>query len=348
MNVRLLRVLAALFWLPAAASAQGFAGMANDAEGFTLPAPGAFDFPADHGPHPGFRIEWWYVTANLADAEGTPYGVQWTLFRAALAPGEAEGWESPQLWFAHAALTTPERHFSAERFARGGIGQAGVTVDPFAAWIDEWRLAGPDLGSVTVTAVGSDFAYDLVLQAKGPFVPQGEDGYSVKSADGQASRYYSQPFYEAAGTLTLPEGEVAVTGQAWLDREWSSQPLSEDQSGWDWFSLHLDGGAKLMGYRIRSTERPAYTVATWIEPDGTPHPYEDGALTAEPLRWTELPETEVPTTWRLRLPDRALDVTVEALNPRAWNATTPPYWEGPVRVTGTHSGRGYLEMTGYE
>ncbi len=103
-----------------------------------------------------------------------------------------------------------------------------------------------------------------------------------------------------------------------------------------------------MGYRIRSAERPAYTVATWIDADGTPHPFADGALAAEPLRTTALPKVEVPTAWRLRLPDRDLDVTVEALNPLAWNSTTPPYWEGPVRVTGSHAGRGYLEMTGYE
>ena len=86
-----------------------------------------FDFPTDHGPHPDYRIEWWYLTAYLEDPAGVQYGLQWTLFRTAVAPGEEEGWGSPQVWFAHAAVTTPESHFSTERFARGGIGQAGVT-----------------------------------------------------------------------------------------------------------------------------------------------------------------------------------------------------------------------------
>ena len=53
-----------------AARAQGFAGLGENAEGFAAVVPGrTFAFPADHGPHPEFRIEWWYVTANLKDAD---------------------------------------------------------------------------------------------------------------------------------------------------------------------------------------------------------------------------------------------------------------------------------------
>ena len=123
--------------------AQSFGGLGSKAaDEFATPQRNfVFDFPADHGAHPDYRIEWWYLTANLEDPAGVQYGLQWTLFRTAVAPGEEEGWSSPQVWFAHAAVTTPEAHFSTERFARGGIGQAGVTVEPFLAWIDEWRLA---------------------------------------------------------------------------------------------------------------------------------------------------------------------------------------------------------------
>ena len=124
-------------------TAQGFAGLGAEAEGFAVPSRETrLSFPADHGAHPNFRIEWWYLTANLSDAEGRGYGVQWTLFRTALAPAETEGWSSPNLWLGHAALTTAERHFVEERRARGGIGQAGAAADPFAVWIDEWRIEG--------------------------------------------------------------------------------------------------------------------------------------------------------------------------------------------------------------
>ncbi len=346
MNAKALIILL-LATLAGPASAQGFAGMGSDADGFTLPDPDTrFSFPKDHGPHPDFRIEWWYITANLTAEDGTDYGLQWTLFRSALAPGEGKGWSSPQFWMAHAAITAPDAHYHAERFARGEIGQAGVTTEPFTAWIDDWQMTGIEDGRLT--ARGPDFAYDLSFTAKGPFVPQGIEGFSVKSEAGQASHYYSQPFYRFEGTLTLPEGPVAVTGQGWMDREWSSQPLTEDQTGWDWFSLHFETGEKLMGYRLRSSVGPAYTIATWIAPDGSPTPYAAGVLQAQALDWSEVAGRKVPTTWRLRLPERGLDITVAAMNPQSWMPTAVSYWEGPVRATGSHPGRGYLEMTGYE
>lgn len=337
-----------MLW-PMAALAQGFAALGTDAEGFATPRPDPqFDFPADHGPHPDYRIEWWYLTANLQAADGTPYGLQWTLFRSALAPGEDEGWASPQVWFAHAAITTPDTQYATERFARGGVGLAGVRADPFRAWIDEWVLEGPDLDNLNMRARGPDFGYDMELRARGPLVFHGQGGFSVKSAEGQASYYYSQPFYRISGVLQLPDGPVEVTGNAWLDREWSSQPLSENQSGWDWFSLSFDDGDKLMGFQLRQRDGTRYSASTWIGADGTTTAYPDGAFTAEPLVRSEVAGREVPTTWRVRLPDRGLDATVAALNRDAWMPMSIPYWEGPVVISGSHSGVGYLEMTGYE
>lgn len=336
------------------AFAQGFADMGAPAEGFALPDPDrVLEFPADHLAHPAFRIEWWYLTANLTAADGREMGAQWTLFRTALAPGGGEGWQSPQLWMGHAAVTTPEAQHVAERLARGGVGQAGVTAEGgFRAWIDEWQMlstAGPGedaLARLSLTAKGGDFGYALELVAEGPLVLQGERGFSVKSAGGQASHYYSQPFYRVTGRLDLPEGAVEVSGNGWLDREWSSQPLAADQTGWDWFSLSFDGGAKLMGFVLRDGGA-GFTSGTWIEPDGTPYPLAPGALRAEALERAEVAGREVPVVWRLRLAERGLDVTLDALNPAAWMAVSVPYWEGPVRVTGSHPGRGYLEMTGY-
>jgi predicted secreted hydrolase len=185
----------------------------------------------------------------------------------------------------------------------------------------------------------------MELDAFGPLVFHGASGYSVKSAAGQASYYYSQPFFRISGTLALPEGSVAVTGTAWLDREWSSQPLADNQTGWDWFSLSFDDGDKLMAFRLQQTDGAHYTSATWIAADGTTTPYGDGSLQAVPLATND---ADVPVRWRVSLPDRNVDVTVAAINDNAWMATSVPYWEGPVTVSGSHSGIGYLEMTGYD
>ena len=344
MNVKAL----ILALLPLPALSQGFAGLGTEADGFAIPERGyAFDFPADHGPHPEFRIEWWYLTATLTGADGRDYGVQWTLFRSALAPEAAQGWGTEQIWMGHAGLTTEDRHFVAERLARGGIGQAGVTAQPFEAWIDDWSMAGPDFDRLDLTARGGDFSYDLALEAQGPLVFHGDAGYSVKSAEGQASYYYSQPFYEVTGMLDLPSGEMPVTGQAWLDREWSSQPLADTQDGWDWISLSFDDGARLMGFRLRDRAGPDFFAGTWITADGTAEPLPDGALQMTPLDRSQVAGRAVPTQWRIELPARALDVEISAVNPDAWMATSFPYWEGPIRISGSHAGRGYLEMTGY-
>lgn len=344
MNVRLGFLL---LWLPFQAMAQGFAGLGTDAAGFSVPRPETqLQFPADHGAHPDYRIEWWYLTANMTGPDGTPYGLQWTLFRSALAPHDGQGWDTPQLWMGHAAVTTPDAHHVAERLARGGIGQAGVTAEPFSAWIDDWVMEGPDFDTLRLTASGSDFAYDVGLIATGPLVLHGQNGYSVKSAAGQASHYYSQPFYQLSGTLTLPEGEVPVTGTAWLDREWSSQPLAQDQTGWDWFSLSFASGDKMMGFVLRGSTD--YTSATWIAADGSTIALPDGAFSASPLASHDVAGGRIPVTWQVRLPEKGVDVVVKALNPDAWMTTSVPYWEGPITISGSHAGTGYLEMTGYD
>ncbi len=351
-------LLAVMMWLAAAggAVAQGFAGLGADVDGFAEVAPGKrFVFPADHGPHENYRIEWWYVTANLTDAEtGAAYGVQWTLFRSALKPATgapARRWGSNTMFMGHAALTTASDHFYAEKFARGGVGQARVAAAPFNAHIDDWtfKSAADDGGleQAQLAASGAGFAFDLALSAQGPIVLQGEKGYSVKSQDGQASYYYSQPFYDVDGEIIVNGRTRRVTGKAWLDREWSSQFINADQSGWDWVSLHFADGAKLMAFRLRSHAGAPYYAGTWIDPDGAATPLAPDAITLAPLKQTRLDGFRLPTRWRLKIAAREIDVTINALNAKSWMALSFPYWEGPIAFAGSHEGVGYLEMTGY-
>ena len=175
----------------------------------------------------------------------------------------------------HAAVTRADTHRFSEKFARGGVGQAGVEAKPFQAWIDSWQMRGADamrrsdtIAPLELTASGADFAYALRLDADRPLVLQGDAGYSRKSERGQASYYYSQPFFKATGRITIDDKPADVTGRAWMDREWSSQPLASDQTGWDWFALHLDSGEKLMLYRLRQTDGRHYLTGNWISPDG--------------------------------------------------------------------------------
>lgn len=331
---------------------KGFAGMGDQALAFTPVVPGrVFSFPADHVAHDGFRIEWWYVTANLKDQQGNEFGVQWTLFRSALKPlAEQAGWADQTIWLGHAAVTSSTVHHAAERYARGGVGQAGVQLAPFEAWIDDWRFASQaqdPLSDLQLSARDKDFAYQLHLTSSRPLVLQGDKGFSQKSEEGQASYYYSQPFFQASGTLQIDGQSYTVSGPAWLDREWSSQPLTANQTGWDWFSLHLDSGEHVMLYRMRQKDGAPYLTGTWIAADGQTQTLRSSQIRLTPQDTANVAGRAMPVKWSISIPDKHLDITLDALNPNAWMNLRIPYWEGPVHIRGSHPGQGYLEMTGY-
>jgi predicted secreted hydrolase len=337
------------------ARAQGFAGLGGESDGFAAVVPGrALTFPRDHGPHPDYRIEWWYLTANLKDAIGAQWGAQWTLFRQAMAPGAQEdGWANQQIWMGHAAVTSATTHRYAEKFARGGVGQAGAEAAPFRGWIDSWEMRGLDgfnaqnVAPLAVSASGSDFSYALNLSADRPLVLQGDGGYSKKSERGQASYYFSQPYFTATGTITLGNTQVAVTGHAWMDREWSSQPLASDQTGWDWFSLHLQSGEKVMLFRLRQKDGRNYFAGNWIDGSGRSVPLAPTAITMTPTASTDIDGRKLPTSWSVAIRERGLKIDSVPLNAKSWMGTRFAYWEGPISFKGSHTGVGYLEMTGY-
>jgi len=344
-------VVAALAAAVTPARSQGFAGLGADVGGFAQVVPGkTIAFPADHGPHPDYRVEWWYVTANLNDEQGASYGVQWTLFRQAIRPGGAdEGWATQQLWMGHAAVTSATTHRFAEKFARGGVGQAGAEAAPFGAWIDDWTLRSTsrDFTPLQLTGSAKDFSYALTLASDRPVVLQGDAGFSRKSEQGQASYYYSQPYLGVSGTITIDGKSVAVKGQGWIDREWSSQPLGVDQTGWDWFSLHLESGDKLMLFRLRHAGGKHFFAGNWIGRDGRSEPLDPKDIALSPAGVTRVAGRDMPTAWQISVPSRGISIASTPLNPQSFMGTRFKYWEGPIKVTGSHAGIGYLEMTGY-
>jgi predicted secreted hydrolase len=271
-----------------------------------------------------------------------------------MRPGTAQpGWANQQIWMGHAAVTRADTQRYSERFARGGVGQAGVEAKLFQAWIDSWEMRGLDrmrddtVAPLELNASGADFAYALRLEADRPLVLQGDAGYSRKSEHGQASYYFSQPYFKVAGSVTIDDKTTEVTGRAWMDREWSSQPLASDQTGWDWFSLHLNSGDKLMLFRLRQSDGHDYCSGNWIFSDGKTEQIASIDITMTPKTLTEIEGRKLPTTWRIAIPRRELTIDCVPLNAKSWMGTSFPYWEGPISFAGSHNGVGYLEMTGY-
>jgi len=337
----------------------GLAVLARGADTYAQARPGqALVFPRDHGAHPDYRIEWWYLTANLHDAEGKSYGAQWTLFRLAVqSPGTEKISHDNQVYMAHMAITTPAGHQSFQRYARGEdtteTSRAGVTAEPFAAWLDDWELhsTGADWLPLEVKARQDDNAMRLQLRATAPLVLQGEAGFSAKHADGGGSWYYSQPFLKASGELTIAGQVIPVEGDAWLDREWSSQFLQPEQAGWDWFSLHLDSGEKLMLFQVRGKPGVAnYLQGNLVAPDGGTTPLDPARIELVPLQNSRVAGRDLPLHWRVSLPQIGRQFDIQATIEDQWMAVDFPYWEGTVTVSGSgpgNRGKGYMELTGY-
>jgi predicted secreted hydrolase len=323
-----------------------------------------FRFPADHGPHPDYRSEWWYLTGNLADAAGRRFGYQWTLFRFALrprAPHRRSAWATRDIYLGHLAVTDVARgaFHAFERISRGALGLAGAQARPFRAWIDGWSLSAqqtPGVWQVQGTAAqGTRLA--LRLKPVKPVVLQGDHGLSRKSATpGNASYYYSLPRLATSGTLTLDGVAYAVTGTSWLDREWSTSALEADQSGWDWFGLQLDDDTELMYYRLRrdGSGIDPYSSGVFVDPRGEAHALGPDDVGVEVRQTWQSPHgARYPIRWHLSIPGMALEIDAAALVPDQELDLALRYWEGAVRLSGTRAGRpvggyGYVELTGYD
>jgi predicted secreted hydrolase len=334
------------------------ATLGQTSEGYQAVIPGkTMTFPLDHGAHPGFRQEWWYLTANLTTEAGEPIGLQWTQFRFAgamdgIVSAAANGWATNQLYMAHTALTTARIHLADEKWSRQHPQMAYVLDAPLTVYLDNWRWQslGGALFPALLQARADGFSYRLSLSSFSPLQLQGEGGYSRKSADGSvASYYYSQPFIEVRGEVVIEGKPVKVSGNAWLDREWSSQFLNDGQQGWDWFALRLNDGSALMLFQLRASEpgeKPFFSGRR-MYPDGSGKTLRSEQITLEAIRFETVEGSNYPVTWEIRVPDEQVDITLKPLNPLARMPLTVSYWEGPVHFTGSHSGVGYMELTGY-
>lgn len=362
----------AVLSVPEAMTAGGIEGYERAVE------PRPFDFPDDHGPHPGFRTEWWYFTGNLEAPDGRRLGYQLTLFRNALAPpGEAlearaSAWATRHAWLAHFAVTDAGTGTfrSADRLARGAVGLAGAEVGEggLRAWVGDWSVepvpatraggeAGGGLGTLRLRASQEGAAVDIVVTPLGRPVLHGDRGLSKKGGgEGNASYYYSLPRLATRGTVRLEGEHLAVEGLSWLDREWSTSALGTGQVGWDWFSLQLSDGRDLMLFRLRrrgGEDDPA-SSGTLVEAGGETRHLRAGATEVEVLdRWRSPRSGALyPSSWRIRIPAARLDLTLTPLVADQELDVGFRYWEGAVEVTGTSgggpvAGRGYAELTGY-
>jgi predicted secreted hydrolase len=346
-----------LILIPAGAAAE---------EAFQQPQPGrVWQFPADHGSHPGFKTEWWYWVGQLKSREGESFGYQLTFFRVALRRAEPQGrsaWRLHTIYFAHLSVSDPARgtfHFR-EKAGRGALGLSGAEAGHLRVWVDPWQAE--QVGEAFHLQAGDeDLGLDLSLSPLKPPALHGDGGFSRKAAtSGAASYYYSLSRLDTQGQIRLGGRTLAVTGLSWMDHEFFSGAMAPGLVGWDWFALQLNDGQEVMLYLLRQQDGrldPA-SAGTLVDARGRTSPLKIADFQVKATGTWKSPHSKAvyPAGWQITLPGAGLSLTlIPILADQEVRAGAPAkvnYWEGQVKVQGQKegqpiSGQGYVELTGY-
>ncbi len=331
-------------------------------------APYTFHFPRDHYAHDSYRTEWWYFTGHVQTTGGRRFGYELTFFRVGLeprasswAPGTSK-WRAYQLYPAHFAITDiGDKQFAYyETIARDALGQGFASESALDVRANGWRLTGTSGARplMRLHAARDRDALDFTLQSEKPPAIHGKDGISRKgSCSSCASHYYSFTRLKTSGTLTRGGVRYRVTGTSWMDHEFGSDELQPNQSGWDWFSIQLNGGEEIMLYRLRQTNGTTtpQSSGSLIGRDGSVTPISLHQFSIDATGNWKSPHTDAvyPSGWRVHVAGipETLELIPQLLDQELANPGGTTYWEGAVNVrdaeSGTPLGVGYVELTGY-
>lgn len=349
----------------------GFGSSASD-NLLEVKGPCNLKFPKDHGPHEAYRTEWWYYTGNVSDSNGSIFGFQLTFFRfhiesEAVDQKKALGtsaWRSTQLILAHAALSdiAGKKHYQAEQMARQALSIAGAVQenDKTTVFLKNWSLKMRPQNH-RLEAATSDFSLNFILTPMKNPVLHGDQGYSRKGGKAEsASCYYSFTRLKAGGTIHIGNKTFEVDGSAWMDHEFSTNPLEPDLAGWDWFSIQLDNHTELMAYFLRRHDGTFSDASsgTFVTKEGKGIHLSHSDLDLEILNVWKSNRTGAvyPSQWRLKIAHMNLNLNITTLLPdqemKTAETTRVVYWEGSVVVDclcdgKSIKGKGYVELTGY-
>ena len=325
----------------------------------------AYKFPRDHFSHSGYQTEWWYYTGNVKTADGHRFGFELTFFRQGVdrSAEKLNAWDVRDVYLAHLALSDLDggQFYHSERTNRAGPGLAGVDDKLQRTWNGNWQAEWKGNDQI-LRAVDERFSFQLSLSPAKPPVIHGEKGISQKAAGlGHASHYISFTRLITSGTIQLNGKTYSVVGSSWMDHEFFTHQLAQDQVGWDWLSLQLSDDTEVMLYRIRKKDGTAdsFSSGTYIDAQGKSFHLRAGDFSLLPNGevWkSPATSSAYPVHWRIEIPSQKLqlDITTPLRSQELSGQTNllPAYWEGAIDISGTRdripiSGVGYLEMTGY-
>ena len=335
----------------------------GSAQEYKLALPGyRFEFPRDFFNHEPYQTEWWYYTGNLRAQDGHRFGFELTFYRQGVSrTADPDPWHVEDLWMAHLALSDigGQHFYHQERLNRSGPGIAGVDAASGVVWNGNWQVhIAPQ--EEDLRGIGQEFELTLKLVSMKPPVVQGQKGVSQKAAGiGHASHYYSLTRLLSSGSIEVENKTYQVVGTSWMDHEFFTGSMAQNESGWDWLSVQFDDGSDLMLYRMRHIDGSIdpYSSGSYVDAHGNSRflSSQDFVMTPATDKWTSsLTKTAYPLHWHVEIPTyhMAFDVTTPLRAQEMTGKFGPSYWEGAVDVAGGRvqpaaRGVGYLEMTGY-
>lgn len=328
----------------------------------------AVTLPRDLAAHKDAQTEWWYYTGHAETTSGREFGFELVFFKRrtdldsfSIVPLRILG--NPY-YFAHFAITDiADRKFRySHRKSANGIldAPAAMSESHYHLRLGDWSIREAGGSHILRSTIGDDLLFEATLTPQKAVVLNGRNGVSFKD-DGEASRYFSYTRMDLEGDLTLGTSVEHFTGSAWMDREFGTWKPTENQKGWDWFSIQLDNETELMCYQLRNSkgELSPFSSGTFVEADGSHAGLSSGDFSIEVLDTWKSPNSgaEYPSRWLVKVPSRKLELEIapvlrdQELDTRG--TTMIVYWEGSCRVMGTADGReirgrAYVELVGYD
>jgi predicted secreted hydrolase len=304
--------------------------------------------PADDRPHNDTYLEWWWWRGSLVAADGRRFGFTFTF--ASKPWARVYGTD-----FSLTDLSTRTFHYGRQPVI---VGTPKPLADGFVLRGDHARATGGN-GRDRLQFDVDGHEVELSLKPSKPAVAQLGDGYFTAYCN--YVYLYSRVRMRVTGTLEQGGRPVRVTGTSTFDHSWGFSPLVEVAS-WDWLTLGLDDGRDVFLLVVRGL-RNRKQLPVDVESIGDLYTgsisnrrgrvktLHRGDFTITPTRyWRRDPTCTYPVEWDVnvkgeRLHIRAsLDTTeVRAIRDPAAFTLWPVYWDGETIITGSHSGRGWMD-----
>ncbi len=306
------------------------------------PEGSVISFPQDEGRHTGEPEEWWYTTAHLKGmATGNDYSIMLTYFyhpglgfdgfRIFNIANETAGDFFPDTQPCNYSVMATD-HLSIEANKILGTESWVTITDTIEGFLPfQYHLEASSLfGAI-------DLNYNTV---KRPLI-LGETGYFDQGV-GSYTYYYEQTGINVTGTIAMGGEEEAVTGTAWIDRQYGNFNPNSGEA-YEWFSVQLSNGMDMSFWDIFTEDYHlpdtiTYHMLNVYKDENTSYSTADFEL--QRLKYSFLPGAPncYANQWRLTSSQDEVDLTITVINPESEVTFPFSFLEGSTSIAGTVNG----------